>query len=61
MLSALNIHEHKLLDKDRRLEHELVVVKSEKEHHETRDVKSKKAITNTKFELAKANEALHVL
>lgn len=56
-IGALESLERKLLDIDRRFEHQLGTVMVDKECYEPLDVESTKAVIDAKVELANAKEA----
>lgn len=59
-LDMLEIHDHALLENNRRSERQLVTAGVEKEHHKAQTMGSTKAFTDVRIELANAKEALHV-
>lgn len=58
---ALESPERNLLDKNRRLQHQLDVVMVKKECDEVQDMGSRKAVTDARVDLAQIKEALHAL
>lgn len=48
-IDALKIHERELLDENRHLEHQLIVVNLEKKRHGALDVESKKTVTDARL------------
>lgn len=60
-IDALESHEWDFFDGNRRLEHQLVTVRDEKERREIRDVESPKEVSEAIVELAGWKEVLHVV
>lgn len=58
---ALESHERKLLEDNRRIKHQSVTDRVEKECHEALDLESPKAISDEKVELGSAKKALFAL
>lgn len=61
VIDALMSYELELLDENGRLEHQLIGVMAEKQRHEVREVKIKKAVIDVRAERASAEKPLCVL
>lgn len=60
-IDALESQKQELLDTNRRLEHQMIMITALKVRHEAQDVETMKTVADTKVELANTKETLRVL